>query len=134
MGTEPLAFRNACGRAQVPFDQKLPVLHRESCSPWATCRTRRRFIEESQAGQGIADCAGHVKEISNSCAASKQGLAGSDHHEQRAAEKPSAARNRGISSDQPYVVRATRGHYPSIQLMNMAAGAGTGYGQGDEQM
>ena len=32
------------------------------------------------------------------------------------------------------MVRAAGGHHPSVQLMNMAAGAGAGNGQGDEQM
>ena len=97
-------------------------------------RTGRWFVQESQAGQCVADCVGHVEEISDSCTASKQGLAGRDHPDQRHAEKPSAARSRRISADESYVVRAAGGHHPSVQLMNMAASAGAGNGQGDEQM
>ena len=134
MGIEPLAFRDACGRTQVPSDQKSPVPGRECSGPRETFRTGWRFVQKSQAGQCVADCTGHVEEIPDSCTAPKQGSAGRDFPDQRHAEKPSAARSRRISADESYMVRAAGGHHPSVELINMAAGAGAGNGQGNEQM
>ena len=134
MGTEPLAFRDARGRTEVPSDQKLPVPRRECSGALVRFGTGQWFIQESQSSQCIADCAGHVDEISDSRTAPKQGFAGRDHPDQRHAEKPSAARNRRISADESYAVRAAGGHHTSVQLKNLVAGAGAGNGQGDEQM
>src|SRR5437899_4084458 len=117
MGTEPLAFRDARGWTHVPSDQKLPVPGREWSGARVAFRTGQWFVQESQAGQCVADCAGHVEEISDSCAAPKQGLAGRDDPDQRHAEKPSAARSRRISADESYMVRAAGGHHPSVQLI-----------------
>jgi len=134
MGTEPLAFRDARSRTQVPFDQKLSVPGRECSGAGVLFRARWQFIQEFQAGQCITDCAGHVKEISDFRAVPEQGLTGRDHPNQRQAEKPSAAGIRRISADQPDVVWAAGGHHTSVQLVNLAAGAGTGNRQGGEQM
>ena len=134
MGTEPLAFRNPCGRAQMPFDQKLSVPVCECLGVRAGFRMRSRFIQEFQAGQCVTDCAGHVKEISDLRAVPEQGLTGRDYPNQRQAEKPSPARSRRISADQSDVVWAAGGHHTSVQLVNLAAGAGTGNRQGGEQM
>ena len=118
----------------LPIYQKLPVPIRECSGARVAFRTGRRFVQESQAGYRIADGTSHVEEISDSRTAPKQSLAGRDHPDQRQAEKPSAARSRRISADESYVVRVAGGHHPSVQLMNLAAGAGAGNGQGDEQM
>ena len=124
MSTEPLAFRDTRGRMQMPSDQKLPVPRRECSGAWVMFRPWWWFIQESQASQCIADCAGHVEKISDSRTAPKQGLAGRDHPDQRQAEKPSAARSRRISTDESYAVWAAGSHHSSVELMNLAAGAG----------
>ena len=134
MGAEPLAFRDARGWTQVPSDQKLPVPGRECRCARMVFRTGRWFVQEFQTGQGIADCAGYVKVIADLCTAPKEGLVWEDHSDQRQTEKPSATRSRRISADESYVVWAASGHHPSVQLFNLAAGAGAGDSQGDEQI
>src|SRR5262245_6470201 len=130
MGTEPLAFRDACSRSQVSFDEKLPVSGRQSRGAGAWCRTGWQLIQKPQACQRVADCAGYIEEVSNSRAFPKEGLTGGDHSDQRQTEKPSAVRSRRISADECNVVGAAGGHQPSVQLVNLAADAGAGNRQG----